>query len=98
MRRSRIVLGAVDDLALDKFENQRKLLDSLLSPQEPTAIHAAVLATCGQYDSPAVADLILVALGAAFAQRAVAGRRYLVAARTMGAGVRQAFGQVGRSD
>ncbi len=51
--------GAVDDLALDKFENQRKLLDGLLSPQEPTAIHAAVLATCGQYDSPAVADLIL---------------------------------------
>ena len=31
----------------------------LLSPQEPAAIHAAVLATCGQYDSPDVAELVL---------------------------------------
>ncbi|HEX5471912.1 MAG TPA: HEAT repeat domain-containing protein, partial [Lacipirellulaceae bacterium] len=50
---------AIDELALDKFENQRETLDNLLSPQEPTAIHAAVLATCGQYAAPAVADLIL---------------------------------------
>ncbi|HVT28599.1 MAG TPA: c-type cytochrome, partial [Lacipirellulaceae bacterium] len=51
--------AAIDALALGKFENQRELLDNLLSPQESTEIHSAVLATCGQFDSPSVADVIL---------------------------------------
>src|SRR5262249_15745695 len=45
--------------AFDKFDNQRELLEKLFSPQEPTSVHDAVLATCAQFDSPGVADLIL---------------------------------------
>lgn len=52
-------LAAVPDLALDKFESQRELLTKLLSPQESTAVRAAVLTTCGQFDSPDVAPLVL---------------------------------------
>jgi putative membrane-bound dehydrogenase-like protein len=52
-------VSAVEDLSLDKFENQRELLEQLLSPQESNAVHAAVLATLGQYDSAGVAALIL---------------------------------------
>jgi putative membrane-bound dehydrogenase-like protein len=52
-------IDAVEDLALDKFDAARELLDQLLSPQEPTTMHAAVLNVCGQYDSTAVAALIL---------------------------------------
>lgn len=52
-------VAAIEDLALDKFDHQRSLLEKLLSPQEPTAIHAAVLNTCGQYDSPNIAKLVL---------------------------------------
>jgi putative membrane-bound dehydrogenase-like protein len=52
-------VDAIEDLALDKFDNQRELLEQLLSPQESTAVHSAVLSTCGQFTSPAVADLIL---------------------------------------
>jgi putative membrane-bound dehydrogenase-like protein len=51
--------SAVEDLSLDNFDNQRELLDQLLSPQESAGIHEAVLATLGQYDSPGVAALIL---------------------------------------
>src|SRR4051812_17304503 len=50
---------AVGSLAFDKFENQRDLLEKLFSPQEPASIRDAVLATCAQYDSPGVAELIL---------------------------------------
>jgi putative heme-binding domain-containing protein len=35
------------------------LLEELLSPQQPAVVHAAVLATCAEYDSPAVAELVL---------------------------------------
>lgn len=52
-------VAAVEDLSLDKFENQRELLDQLLSPQESAGIHDAILTTLGQYDSPNVAGLIL---------------------------------------
>ncbi len=52
-------VDAVGDLGLDKFDNQREMLEQLLSPQQPAAIHEAVLSTCGQFDSPTVAALIL---------------------------------------
>ena len=52
-------VAAVEDLALDKFDNQRDLLEQLLSPQESTAMHSAVLATCGRFNSPEVAPLVL---------------------------------------
>jgi putative membrane-bound dehydrogenase-like protein len=52
-------VAAIEDLSLDKFDGQRQLLEELLSPQEPAAIHAAVLATCAQFDSPEVAPLVL---------------------------------------
>jgi len=44
---------------LDKFNNQRELLEQLLSPQEPAGVRAAVLATCAQYDAAGVAELLL---------------------------------------
>jgi putative heme-binding domain-containing protein len=50
---------AIQDLALGRFEDQEELLDGLLSPQEPAAVHAAVLDTCADYDAPGVADLVL---------------------------------------
>jgi putative membrane-bound dehydrogenase-like protein len=56
-------VSAVEDLSLDKFENQREVLEQLLSPQEVAGIHEAVLATLGQYDSPGVAALILAHYG-----------------------------------
>jgi putative heme-binding domain-containing protein len=52
-------IAAVEGLALDKFDNQSELLEQLLSPQEPAGVHAAVLATCAQYDAKGVADLLL---------------------------------------
>jgi putative heme-binding domain-containing protein len=52
-------IAAIENLALDNFVNQQPLLKQLLSPQEPAAIHAAVLSTCSQYDAPAVADFVL---------------------------------------
>jgi putative membrane-bound dehydrogenase-like protein len=52
-------IAAIEDLALDKFDNQRELLEQLLSPQESASIHAAVLNTCAQYDAASVAELIL---------------------------------------
>src|SRR5205823_2444402 len=52
-------ISAIEDLSLDKFDNQRDLLEQLLSPQESAAVRATVLATLGQYDSPGVAPLIL---------------------------------------
>ncbi len=51
--------AAIADLALDKFDAQQQLLAKLLASQEPAAVHAAVLATCGQFDSPKVAELVL---------------------------------------
>jgi putative heme-binding domain-containing protein len=56
-------VAAVEDLALDKFDNQRELLEQLLSPQESTAIHSAVLAACARFSSPDVAPLILSRYG-----------------------------------
>jgi putative heme-binding domain-containing protein len=56
-------VAAVEDLSLDRFDNQRDLLDQLLSPQESAAIREAVLATLGQYDSQGVATLILAHFG-----------------------------------
>jgi len=56
-------VAAVEDLSLDRFENQRELLDQLLSPQESAAVRAEVLATLGQYDSSGVATLILLHYG-----------------------------------
>jgi putative heme-binding domain-containing protein len=53
----------VEDLSLDRFENQRELLDLLLSPQESAVVREAVLSTLGQYDSPGVAALILAHYG-----------------------------------
>jgi putative membrane-bound dehydrogenase-like protein len=52
-------VAAIENLAFDKFDNQRTLLERLLSPQEPAAIHAAVLATCAEFESPAVAKMVL---------------------------------------
>jgi putative heme-binding domain-containing protein len=50
---------AIEDLSLDKFDKQHAVLEKLLSPQEPAAIHAAVLTACAQFDSPDVAQLVL---------------------------------------
>jgi putative membrane-bound dehydrogenase-like protein len=52
-------IEAVKWLQLDSFDNQRELLEELLSPQQPSAIHAAVLDTCAASSSPAVATLVL---------------------------------------
>lgn len=52
-------VAAITDLALGKFEAQQELLAKLLASQEPDAVHTAVLATCGQFDSPKVAELVL---------------------------------------
>ncbi len=52
-------VAAIENLALDKFENQQKLLDELLGPQESAAIRAAVLAACAEYQTPEVAELAL---------------------------------------
>jgi len=50
---------AIEDLTLDAFDSQRERLETLLMPQEPAAIHEAVLRACSQYDSPKVAELVL---------------------------------------
>ena len=52
-------LAAVSELALDRFEAQQELLDQLLSPQESAAVRAEAIGAMAQYESPAVADLIL---------------------------------------
>jgi len=52
-------VAAIEDLTLDSFAHARPLLEKLLSPQESAAIHTAVLAACGQFDSPDVAQLVL---------------------------------------
>jgi putative heme-binding domain-containing protein len=52
-------VAAIENLAFDSFDNQQDLLAELLSPQQPAAVHAAVLATCAEYESPAVAGLVL---------------------------------------
>ena len=52
-------VAAIEELALDKFGQQRELLEKLLAAEEPEVIHKAVLATCGQFDSPEVAKLVL---------------------------------------
>lgn len=50
---------AIESLAFGTFANGRPLLEKLLSFQEPAEIHSAVLSTCAEFDSPAVADLVL---------------------------------------
>ncbi len=52
-------VDAIENLALGGFDDQRATLEKLFAPQEPTVVHAAVLTTCGQYDSPEVAQLLL---------------------------------------
>jgi putative heme-binding domain-containing protein len=52
-------VAAIETLGLDVFENHQAIFEQLLSPQEPAAVHAAVLATCARFDAPAVADVIL---------------------------------------
>ncbi len=52
-------VAAVESLAFDTFANVLPLLERLLSPQESAAIHAAVLATCAEFNEPGVADLVL---------------------------------------
>jgi putative membrane-bound dehydrogenase-like protein len=52
-------IAAIESLAFDTFANERPLLERLLSPHEPAAIHAAVLATCAEFDAPGVAELVL---------------------------------------
>jgi putative heme-binding domain-containing protein len=52
-------LLAIENLAFGKFNDQRDLLEALLSPQQPAAVHDAVLNTCAEYEAPAVAKLIL---------------------------------------
>jgi putative membrane-bound dehydrogenase-like protein len=52
-------VGAIENLAFDSFKNQRDLLEELLSPQQPAAIHTAVLVTCGEFTAPEVAELVL---------------------------------------
>jgi putative membrane-bound dehydrogenase-like protein len=54
-------ISAVDNLALDKFDNQKAEFAKLLEPQESDAIHAAVLAACAQYESAEVPKLVLAA-------------------------------------
>ncbi|MCI0332186.1 MAG: HEAT repeat domain-containing protein [Planctomycetes bacterium] len=52
-------VAAIESLAFDTFANEQPLLEQLLSPQEPAAIHAAVLATCAEFNEPGVAELVL---------------------------------------
>jgi putative heme-binding domain-containing protein len=52
-------ISAIESLSLGKFADAEPILDGLLSPQQPEAIHAAVLATCSAFASPQVADLVL---------------------------------------
>ncbi len=63
-------LTAIENLALDRFNNQHELLEKLLAPRESEAIHMAALRTLGQYESPDVAAMIL----AHFAQLSPAER------------------------
>jgi putative membrane-bound dehydrogenase-like protein len=52
-------IAAIECLRLDSFENQRDLLESLLSPHEPPEILAAVFDTCAESKSPAVAEMLI---------------------------------------
>jgi putative membrane-bound dehydrogenase-like protein len=52
-------VAAIENLAFGTFDEEQPLLEQLLSPQEPAAIHAAVLSTCAYFDSPDVAELVL---------------------------------------
>jgi putative heme-binding domain-containing protein len=56
-------VAAVESLAFDTFANARPLLERLLSPHEPAAIHAAVFTTCAEFSDPAVAELVLAQWG-----------------------------------
>jgi putative membrane-bound dehydrogenase-like protein len=57
-------VAAIESLALDRFESHREVFERLLSPQEPAAIQSAVLKTCGEFDSPEVAAVVLSAWNA----------------------------------
>jgi putative heme-binding domain-containing protein len=52
-------VGAIENLAFGSFNDVRDLLEVLLSPQQPAAIHAAVITTCAEYEAPAVAEVLL---------------------------------------
>jgi putative heme-binding domain-containing protein len=50
---------AIENLAFGTFDEAEPLFEQLLSPQEPAAVHAAILATCAEFDSPKVAELVI---------------------------------------
>jgi putative heme-binding domain-containing protein len=52
-------VAAIESLAFDNFANAQPLLERLLSPQEPAAIHSAVMTTCAEFADSGVADLVL---------------------------------------
>jgi putative membrane-bound dehydrogenase-like protein len=52
-------VAAIQNLGFDTFKNQREVLEELLSPQQPAAIHKAVLETCAGFEAPAVAQMVL---------------------------------------
>lgn len=52
-------VAAIENLGLDAFENQHEVFQSLLTLDEPAAIHAAVLKACAVFDSPEVAQMVL---------------------------------------
>jgi putative heme-binding domain-containing protein len=52
-------IEAIGDLTLDVFEEQRPLLEQLLSPQEAPEIRKAALAAIANFDSSEVATLVL---------------------------------------
>jgi putative membrane-bound dehydrogenase-like protein len=52
-------VAAIENLGLDKFDNQQDILRALLSPREPAPVHAAVLSVCSGYSAPGVAKLVL---------------------------------------
>jgi putative membrane-bound dehydrogenase-like protein len=52
-------IAAIEHLAFGDFEEQHSTLEEFLSPRQEPAIHAAVLATCANFDTPEVAKLVL---------------------------------------
>jgi putative heme-binding domain-containing protein len=52
-------VAAIEHLAFGDFGEQQSTLEELFSPREEPAIHAAVLATCANFDTPEVAKLVL---------------------------------------
>lgn len=52
-------ITAIGSLEFDTFANARPLMERLLSPQEPSEIRSAVLATCATFEAPDVAKMVL---------------------------------------